>query len=893
MRKCGTGEKRHLQDGLLGGDATRRVEGVKHRMHVGRLGLRAFCVVALSLSGLLADPAPAPPPPASVVALSSTALQITITSATDHTSAMRYAIEVDDDGNAQTFDTVKFLLRNGVLDSSPAWLRLDTGRTLVIPLPGLQVNTLYRFRVRTRRGEREEEGEREERGPVSAYSPVVSVHTLAVMPLRPEVRAVAPDKLRIKIQPGNNPAHTTYAIQASSQVTVFLHLQRPGDRPTAILGAAEEWHTMAEWGRTTGVVNMNLVQGTSYSYRVKARNGDLRETALGLAGVETTSQPRDARALWLPDDAAHQENGWTKEGQARFLAEQSVTYRWRFDQSPSSLVSLNDPFWEDSLEPVTVTFRSEGGWYFHLQGYQDSGGTIAIRSPHHFRLGYDTTPPVISRPTARGILSPSDSVPLTSGEPTTLTNIQFQWTLPPGECTIGTSGEGCRSDVSPIRGFTVSFERSLQAIPPMDASRLSTETTAAFTVPSDPAVYYCKVRALDTAGNWGPPSPPFVYRVTTQQASPTVQITLHGRVFHRQVQHRQQQAQWLIGTPRTADAAISFSEVMDPQSVAATGAITLRTLFNNAGRTIETPVNGVLEGQGRTFTLRPQQPLNAGWTYVLEVTRGVRSVNGRPLQEGLVLLFTTALDPQQSNRVQTVDNPTTLTLPPNAIAQLGHIGLSEDPLQAPLAAGRDPQALVNATDGLLRTLGASARAFALREFIAFTPQGDPLPPQLQTPAQLVLPLPARGAPLARTASVQRPGAYGVYFFDPSVNIWLRVPAQEDLAANTLVASVTQLGVYGVFLAPDLDLSQAIAFPVPFKPSDGHQKITFANLSTEATIKIYTINGELVRTLSVPSGDRVLPWDVTNDRGEPLASDVFIYVIENSGQRKIGKLMVIR
>ena len=33
-----------------------------------------------------------------------------------------------------------------------------------------------------------------------------------------------------------------------------------------------------------------------------------------------------------------------------------------------------------------------------------------------------------------------------------------------------------------------------------------------------------------------------------------------------------------------------------------------------------------------------------------------------------------------------------------------------------------------------------------------------------------------------------------------------------------------------------DLSQVFAFPVPFKPSQGHDRITFLNLPSEATIR---------------------------------------------------------
>ena len=90
-----------------------------------------------------------------------------------------------------------------------------------------------------------------------------------------------------------------------------------------------------------------------------------------------------------------------------------------------------------------------------------------------------------------------------------------------------------------------------------------------------------------------------------------------------------------------------------------------------------------------------------------------------------------------------------------------------------------------------------------------------------------------------------------------------------------------------------DLSLAHAYPVPFKPSAGHTKITFTNLTGYARIRIYTISGELVRTLSKADSDDSLDWDVRNTQGAEVDSGVYLYIIEGTGTPKKGKLMVIR
>ena len=45
------------------------------------------------------------------------------------------------------------------------------------------------------------------------------------------------------------------------------------------------------------------------------------------------------------------------------------------------------------------------------------------------------------------------------------------------------------------------------------------------------------------------------------------------------------------------------------------------------------------------------------------------------------------------------------------------------------------------------------------------------------------------------------------------------------------------------------LAQAHAYPVPYRPSLGHTKITFTDLTQDVSVTIYTIRGERVKALS--------------------------------------------
>jgi hypothetical protein len=86
------------------------------------------------------------------------------------------------------------------------------------------------------------------------------------------------------------------------------------------------------------------------------------------------------------------------------------------------------------------------------------------------------------------------------------------------------------------------------------------------------------------------------------------------------------------------------------------------------------------------------------------------------------------------------------------------------------------------------------------------------------------------------------------------------------------------------------------YPNPWR-SDKHgtHPMTFAGLTTGTTIKIFTTSGRLVKTLGAQgSGLGNLDWDLTNDKGDKVASGVYLYLITDAAGDKVkGKMAVIR
>lgn len=88
------------------------------------------------------------------------------------------------------------------------------------------------------------------------------------------------------------------------------------------------------------------------------------------------------------------------------------------------------------------------------------------------------------------------------------------------------------------------------------------------------------------------------------------------------------------------------------------------------------------------------------------------------------------------------------------------------------------------------------------------------------------------------------------------------------------------------------------YPVPWAPESGKtamgtltKGITFANISNQSEILIYTINGEQVKRIPITADTE--KWDGKNDDGTDVASGVYLWVVKADDATTTGKLIVIR
>ncbi len=90
-----------------------------------------------------------------------------------------------------------------------------------------------------------------------------------------------------------------------------------------------------------------------------------------------------------------------------------------------------------------------------------------------------------------------------------------------------------------------------------------------------------------------------------------------------------------------------------------------------------------------------------------------------------------------------------------------------------------------------------------------------------------------------------------------------------------------------------DLSQVTTFPNPYRIGQEAISFKFINLTSNAEIKILNLNGILIKTLQETNGDGGLEWDLCDENGNQLVSGIYLYLITNEQQQKIGKFAIIR
>jgi len=101
------------------------------------------------------------------------------------------------------------------------------------------------------------------------------------------------------------------------------------------------------------------------------------------------------------------------------------------------------------------------------------------------------------------------------------------------------------------------------------------------------------------------------------------------------------------------------------------------------------------------------------------------------------------------------------------------------------------------------------------------------------------------------------------------------------------------GVVNSWRPPQADVSTAHVYPNPCYSSKACTGVTFTRLTLNATINIFTISGEKVRTIEKNNNIDSVGWDLRTAAGAQAASGLYLYVIQGGGSKKNGKLVLVR
>ncbi|MGE5499831.1 MAG: T9SS type A sorting domain-containing protein, partial [Syntrophothermus sp.] len=149
----------------------------------------------------------------------------------------------------------------------------------------------------------------------------------------------------------------------------------------------------------------------------------------------------------------------------------------------------------------------------------------------------------------------------------------------------------------------------------------------------------------------------------------------------------------------------------------------------------------------------------------------------------------------------------------------------------------------------------------------------------------VMPVMYAGMPLRRA------GDLGTFAAGDKITLYANHPNLAVDAWKFSTAGVT----FDNNLAKE-DVEKINVFPNPYyavnpQELNKYQKfVTFSHLPADATLRVFNLAGQLVKTIRKETADQFQRWDLNNEDGLPVASGLYIVHID---MPKIGKTKVLK
>lgn len=120
------------------------------------------------------------------------------------------------------------------------------------------------------------------------------------------------------------------------------------------------------------------------------------------------------------------------------------------------------------------------------------------------------------------------------------------------------------------------------------------------------------------------------------------------------------------------------------------------------------------------------------------------------------------------------------------------------------------------------------------------------------------------------------------------------PLESSIFANRMSTPFTAT------LSPVNNVDNVLVVPNPYVIGEGYSlpgesdKIQFVNIPNPCTIRIYTLRGDLVKTIKVEEGDgAIADWDQVTDFGQFVESGIYLFHVDSPVGSKVGKFAIVR
>jgi hypothetical protein len=129
-------------------------------------------------------------------------------------------------------------------------------------------------------------------------------------------------------------------------------------------------------------------------------------------------------------------------------------------------------------------------------------------------------------------------------------------------------------------------------------------------------------------------------------------------------------------------------------------------------------------------------------------------------------------------------------------------------------------------------------------------------------------------------------------YDPVSGTCIPLSTTFTPASNTFIAELNHFSLYELVSVPIFTSADtARVYPNPYHAAtDGY--VTIDQIPAASRVRVFTLRGEKILDATA-NGAGIVNWSASNGAGRPIASGLYLVVVEAGGTKKITKLAVIR